>query len=166
MTNTPAHVPQAPKCAGCGQSKNYFVHTIPDGHQFVSGENLPTLTELVKGDPSVFHDVIRTCDEMNRIKEDHDTCADRAAKGALGEQVGGDHYRVMGIQPVEYIHANGLGFFEGVVVKYVSRWRRKNGLEDLRKAIHFLQLLIELETKKPNSKPESEKPYPNDLIPG
>jgi hypothetical protein len=51
----------------------------------------------------------------------------------------------MAIQPVEYIHRNGLGFIEGCVVKYVSRWRVKGGVEDLRKARHFIDLLIELE---------------------
>lgn len=64
---------------------------------------------------------------------------------ALNEQVGGGHYKDMAIQPVEYIHRNGIGFVEGCVIKYVSRWRTKNGLEDLRKAKHFLELLIEME---------------------
>lgn len=64
---------------------------------------------------------------------------------ATSEQVGGSHYKDMAIQPVEYIHRNGLGFIEGCVVKYVSRWRVKGGVEDLRKARHFIDLLIELE---------------------
>ncbi|MCW1937533.1 DUF3310 domain-containing protein [Pseudomonas sp. MDMC_285] len=46
---------------------------------------------------------------------------------------------------MEYIHANGIGYFEGNVIKYVSRWRKKNGIEDLKKAKHYLELLIELE---------------------
>jgi len=56
------------------------------------------------------------------------------------------HYEVMAIEPMEYIHANKLDFFEGSAVKYVSRWRRKNGIEDLKKAIHCIQRLIEFET--------------------
>lgn len=64
---------------------------------------------------------------------------------AQDTQVGGDHYKGMPIQPFHYIHLNGLGFAEGCVVKYVSRWRKKNGVEDLRKARHFLDLLIEME---------------------
>lgn len=67
---------------------------------------------------------------------------------ALDRQEGGDHYKGCAIQPVEFIHANGLGFFEGNVVKYVTRWRKKNGLADLRKAVHYLELLIELEEAK------------------
>ena len=57
-------------------------------------------------------------------------------------QVGGDHYTGMAIQPVEYILANGMPFAEGCVVKYVSRWRFKGGVADLKKARHMLDLLI------------------------
>jgi hypothetical protein len=67
---------------------------------------------------------------------------------ALTHQEGGDHYKTMKIQPVEYIHANGLPYIEGAVVKYVSRHRQKNGAEDIKKAIHFLNLLLELEYKE------------------
>lgn len=62
-------------------------------------------------------------------------------------QVGGSHYRLQQVQPWDYIAANNLGFFEGNVVKYVTRWRGKGGVEDLRKARHYLDKLIELETK-------------------
>jgi hypothetical protein len=67
---------------------------------------------------------------------------------ALQQQIGGDHYRAKGIQPIEYIHANNLGFCEGNVVKYVTRWKEKGGESDLRKAIHYLELLIQLETEQ------------------
>jgi hypothetical protein len=67
---------------------------------------------------------------------------------ALQQQIGGDHYRARGIQPIEYIHANNLGFCEGNVVKYVTRWKDKGGEADLRKAIHYLELLIQLETEQ------------------
>ena len=66
---------------------------------------------------------------------------------ALNEQVGGVHYKDMAIQPVEFIHANGIGFCEGNAISYLCRWRAKGGIEDVRKAIHFLELLIELEAK-------------------
>jgi hypothetical protein len=64
----------------------------------------------------------------------------------LDEQIGGDHYKTMPIQPVEYIHANNIPFIEGCVIKYVSRWRSKGGIPDLEKARHFLDMLIELES--------------------
>jgi hypothetical protein len=69
-------------------------------------------------------------------------------QSALQVQEGGDHYKKLKIQPVEYIHANGLPFAEGSVIKYVTRWRDKNGIADLKKARHFLDLLIELEGAK------------------
>jgi hypothetical protein len=76
------------------------------------------------------------------------TMEEDEAFGALTKQVGGSHYKDKGIQPIIYIHANELGFCEGNVVKYVTRWRDKNGVADLRKAIHYLELLIELEQTK------------------
>lgn len=66
---------------------------------------------------------------------------------ALDKQVSGDHYKDLKIQPIEYIHANGIPFAEGSVIKYVSRWRAKGGIKDLEKAKHFIELLIELESK-------------------
>ncbi len=65
----------------------------------------------------------------------------------LDDQVGGSHYKNMAIQPVEYIHANNIGFIEGNIIKYVSRWRDKGGIYDLQKAIHLTQLLIEFENR-------------------
>lgn len=67
---------------------------------------------------------------------------------ALEVQVAGDHYKKQAIQPVQYIHANGIGFFEGNVIKYVTRWRDKGGIADLEKAKHYIEMLIELEAKK------------------
>ena len=66
---------------------------------------------------------------------------------ALSKQEGGNHYKGYSIQPIEYIHANNIPFAEGSVIKYVTRWRDKNGVADLKKAIHFLELLIELESR-------------------
>lgn len=70
---------------------------------------------------------------------------DLAPKAALDEQVGGAHYKDCKIQPVEFITANRLTFLEGCVVKRICRHRRKNGREDLEKAIHEIHLLLELE---------------------
>lgn len=70
-----------------------------------------------------------------------------AGEDPLATQVAGDHYKGCNIQPVEYVHANGLNFCEGSVVKYVTRWRKKGGVADLKKARHFLDILIELETR-------------------
>ena len=64
---------------------------------------------------------------------------------ALKEQEGGSHYKNFAIQPVEYIHHNGLGYIEGNVVKYVTRHRSKGQAADIRKAIHYLELILEME---------------------
>jgi hypothetical protein len=60
-------------------------------------------------------------------------------------QHGGDHYRNKKIQPWDFILENGIGFCEGSAIKYLSRWKEKEGIKDLRKAIHFIQKLIEVE---------------------
>lgn len=64
---------------------------------------------------------------------------------ALNEQVGGEHYKDSAIQPAEFCFANNVGKLEGDVIYYTYRWKSKNGLEDLRKARHTLDILIELE---------------------
>ena len=59
------------------------------------------------------------------------------------KQIGGEHYKHMKIQPTEFISVNGIPFIEGNVIKYVCRHAHKNGKEDVLKAIHYLNLLIE-----------------------
>jgi hypothetical protein len=68
-------------------------------------------------------------------------------QSALNVQVSGSHYKELKIQPVEYIHANNIPFCEASVIKYVTRWKSKGGIADLQKAKHFIDLLIELESK-------------------
>jgi hypothetical protein len=72
---------------------------------------------------------------------------------ALDKQIGGSHYKDMAIQPIEYIHKNGLGFCEGNVVKYITRWKTKNGIEDLKKVIHYAELLIQMEQDNADADP-------------
>ena len=60
-------------------------------------------------------------------------------------QVGGAHYKNLKIQPIDYILDNNLGYCEANIIKYVTRWRDKNGIEDLRKAKHYIDILIERE---------------------
>lgn len=62
---------------------------------------------------------------------------------AFDKQVGGEHYKKYAIQPTEYTLANNLGFIEGNVVKYITRYKDKNGVEDLKKVIHYVEILIE-----------------------
>jgi hypothetical protein len=88
--------------------------------------------------------------------------------GALSTQVGGSHYKTLRIQPIEYIHANGIPFAEGNVIKYVTRWRDKGGIRDLEKAKHFIELLIDLETKRtgPQEQRVADTPLPTRVLGG
>lgn len=76
---------------------------------------------------------------------------DAAYRAARGEtkprkpetyQIGGDHYQSKGIQPIDYIRANDLDYFEGNAIKYITRHRNKNGSEDIRKAVHYLKMIL------------------------
>ena len=64
------------------------------------------------------------------------------APNPLDGQVGGSHYKDMKIQPIEFITANNLGFCEGNVIKYICRHSSKNGAEDIKKVIHYCELLL------------------------
>lgn len=69
-------------------------------------------------------------------------------KSALDIQIDGNHYKDLPIQPIVYNYVNKIPYIEGNVIKYVSRWRNKNGIKDLEKAKHYLDMLIELETSQ------------------
>lgn len=62
---------------------------------------------------------------------------------ALNKQVGGNHYKRMAIQPIEFITKNELLFNEGNIVKYVCRYKNKNGLEDLEKILQYCDFIEE-----------------------
>ena len=68
----------------------------------------------------------------------HDSAADQV-------QVAGSHYKNLDPEPWNVITAWNLGYLEGTALKYIARWRHKNGVEDLKKAIHFLQKAVEVE---------------------
>ena len=61
----------------------------------------------------------------------------------MREQIGGTHYSNLAIEPIDFITANNLGFCEGNIVKYIARWKAKNGIEDLKKARWYIDFLIE-----------------------
>ena len=64
---------------------------------------------------------------------------------ASEQQIGGSHYNSLAIQPDEYIYRNQIGFHEGCIIKYATRWRNKGGQQDLEKIKHFVDLLIQRE---------------------
>lgn len=70
-------------------------------------------------------------------------------RSANDVQHGGNHYKQFkGMEPWDVITAWGLGYLDGTALKYIARWKHKNGIEDLKKAIHFLQKTIEVEEAK------------------
>jgi len=88
----------------------------------------------------------RSLKEMLENAEDWGMYEDKPnARAALDSQVGGSHYADHAIQPVEFIHTNGLGFCEGNAIKYLCRWEVKGGIQDLEKARHYIDMLIEME---------------------
>ena len=76
---------------------------------------------------------------------------------ALKIQVGGDHYKDFPIQPIEFCYKNGLDFLSGNVIKYVCRYKAKKSVDDLRKAIHYIECLIDLSEQ--NNKTEENNIY-------
>lgn len=74
-----------------------------------------------------------SCQEINHLKEN---------------QIGGQHYKSFKVQPIDFIEANDLGFSVGCIIKYVCRYKHKNGIEDLEKAKDYIERLIEKEGKE------------------
>jgi hypothetical protein len=74
---------------------------------------------------------------------------------ANDEQIGGRHYIEKAIQPWDFIVQNKMGYLEGCIIKYVSRYKEKGGLEDLIKAAHYLEKLIEVNTDDAERIPET-----------
>ena len=83
-----------------------------------------------------------------RVQSGADLTLQAMVKGALAKQVGGDHYKKMVIQPMTYSMKNGLDACQHTIIKYVTRFRDKDGVADLRKAIHCIEMLIEFEEEK------------------
>ena len=81
------------------------------------------------------------------LKEDIEKLEAIINKKMTDIQIGGNHYSDMTIQPIEFIHKNNLSFTQGNIIKYVCRYKSKGGIEDLNKAKHCIDLLIELEEK-------------------
>lgn len=74
---------------------------------------------------------------------------------ATERQEGGQHYKKYAIQPVEFIYENDIPFLEGNVIKYVVRHKDKNGLQDLLKAKHYIDLIIQMEYENPGTTQEN-----------
>ena len=136
------------KCGDCAQymPKVQGCHRLSHGMSCVKDENVEDLTVFAKAS------VRANLAAAGAVLIDPATWPPlQPKKSALDVQVGGGHYKDMPIQPIEFITRNKIGFIEGCVIKRMCRWRNKAGIEDLRKAIHEIQVLIELEEKKNGS---------------
>ena len=136
------------------QTYGYFVEDVTSEKSFFNTKfritisvvsNLAILLKLTNAGKYILHDNIQKGKPMTETTKQPEN------KDAMDKQVGGSHYQLP-IQPIEYILANGLGYCEANVVKYVSRWRNKGGIQDLKKAIHYLEMLIEQEEKDASKK--------------
>ena len=145
-----------------GEKEYYFTHL---GRKWALTANdcdeLVRLEELWGSEPNEkLMDVINTdlkkeecrssyceCEEGKCSGGKVDMRADKTEKkeSVLDIQHGGSHYKDKGIQPIEYITANNLGFCEGNIVKYASRHQDKNGAEDIRKVIHYAQFILKFQ---------------------
>lgn len=119
-------------------SPNEFL--LPDdvNRKFLIDNMRPTPT-LEGEDAERFYNEINDGEMSEKQKKFLEECS------ALVTQIGGGHYKDFEIQPVEYITKNNIPYTDGNVIKYISRHRFKNGIEDLRKAQHYLQLIAEME---------------------
>jgi hypothetical protein len=115
-------------CPGCDMREGFYC--------------LPDCPELKKRLSKEYKDAVK---EMWNPKD-----IIRATPTALSTQVGGDHYKSLAIQPIEYITKNNLGWCEGNVIKYISRWKQKGQHADLDKVIHYVNLLKELDDTSRN----------------
>jgi hypothetical protein len=87
---------------------------------------------------------------------------ERYKKGANAMQVGGKHYKQLPIEPWDYIAANGLGFFEGNIIKYITRAGKSKNRDDLLKAQHYLAKLLEITPVER----EERQPKLEPIVPG
>lgn len=139
------------------KAAGYIAKNLQDGLWFVTRAGR---VELKRIGPLALHfedgavsGRLQFCGEGSTQCPDDDTDDDSylppkqvlSPTSALDRQVQGTHYKDHAIQPIEYIHANKLGFIEGNVVKYITRHASKGGAEDVRKAIHYCELLLQLQ---------------------
>jgi hypothetical protein len=93
-------------------------------------------------------DKLCTCRDTPRpLRNSNDAAGVRLQSpiSATSEQVGGDHYKSLAIQPAEFIHRNGIGYLEGNVIKYIVRHKQKGKRQDVEKAIHYCRLILEMD---------------------
>jgi DNA-directed RNA polymerase subunit RPC12/RpoP len=148
-------------CISCGEQYSTYWTQTPKGKlcKYCAVGVLPPITEPVYKAPDkcprCSHEVFVLSNEHNTATCEYCRYVMECVKveepsllktNVLNEQIGGNHYHEGSIQPIEYVHSNNLDFFEGNAIKYVTRNRRKGTpVEDLKKAIHYIQLKLKLD---------------------
>jgi len=125
-------------------SNTWFCHECHCDHAI--GTDCPS-AKIWCRECGAFHPTTYICAPKRAVQSGRETGAQKSAS-AFDKQEGGEHYTKMPIQPFQYSMANGLDPMQHTIIKYVSRFRSKNGIEDLRKAIHTIELLIEFERQQ------------------
>ena len=113
-----------------------FLSTVDCGGRLCEDNNFEGY-EKIMGTQKNYKEVLKELDKNLSIPI--------SKKSALDTQVGGSHYKQFAIQPFEFITKNSLGFAQGNIIKYICRYKEKNGLEDLKKVKHYVDMLIEIE---------------------
>lgn len=112
---------------------------------------LPSIENYIKNRKNESDGDIIKCPQCGNLKFKYGICPCSNVPTILAQkpstQIGGNHYESKKIQPIEFIEANNLGFHEGNAIKYIVRYKEKNGLEDLNKAKWYIERLIEIYNK-------------------
>lgn len=137
-----------PRCStgyalGCADKGIYWLEKVTDRQQVevnkAFGHQMPLFPET---ELKVTTEEEEAFNELSKAQKDY---IEAIGTDPLDIQVGGDHYKSLAIQPIEYITKNNLSYCEANVVKYITRWSDKGGKKDLEKAKHYIDLLIQLE---------------------
>lgn len=136
-------LPEPYKSQAIENTRSFYPHRLNDLH--TSQDNALTSAFSWLDSPQGYeywHDVCAGS-LMGAYVSGFGVANDGAVVGANDKQIGGSHYKDMAIQPSEFIARNNLGWYEGNVIKYVCRHQSKNGLQDLQKALHYIELAIQ-----------------------
>ena len=106
-------------------------------------ERLERSMSTMSNKSSLIYGHVGFCEDRATGKKPPDSIMEEFKKDALKTQIGGDHYKDMAIQPIEFILSNNLPFCEGNIVKYICRYKAKGGSQDLKKVIHYAELRLE-----------------------
>jgi hypothetical protein len=138
-----------PKWKWGGECEGKYQPVIWDGKEYLNAVKRSEHDGSIMSDDSWVIALERSqadvvCDMLDRAKQHTDQQLAAARFNPLDTQVGGDHYKTLKIQPVEFINANNIPFLEGNAIKYIVRHASKNGVQDIDKAIHYLELIKKL----------------------